>query len=588
MLRRATPLHHDKRGNLKSIVASMVVCRSRSLVTAARKVLATGLLLLSATVLIGSCGGGYSPEVHTSLEMGPGFSTGGPIYFVLRYHLFQKPQGLARFPDGGQSRTLVDRLYLMERHLETLTVVGVVVAPDGKKDLGRFYRVQNSRGSYGGTGDAGSAEPHPVIRVPGAWPDVEALAVAPAGDGVSVSEASDTTDYPETGTDSISDVAALVRSTSLPAIGLPSPLDFVEKSRKELKEDLVALRGDQAYRNEIIRRLRLTTEERQKLIDAMTRRRERLEGSDRLEYQIYSEETIDALRSPPFTVGAVQFSVDAARYAGTEDFFAAVEGVISRVLGSHDVDLLVFPEYLNALLLAASCVPPVEDAGSFEEVAAAAVAATKEAPSLGDLLVAKAPGLLEESLGRWSKLAAEYEIALVPGTFFVPVDGELRNRLYLIDADGTKHYYQDKVFLTPEEDTLLDLSPGRVADASTVNLGDVSLAITVCRDSYFSEWDEILGDADLWIDLRANGEPYTPEVRRRFGGTLPERVDSTEANGGVSATLTGGFLDLVWEGPAYAVDADGRRIAESPAPTGDSVLLLSYFPKDESLSVVID
>ena len=100
------------------------------------------------------------------------------------------------------------------------------------------------------------------------------------------------------------------------------------------------------------------------------------------------------------------------------------------------------------------------------------------------------------------------------------------------------------------------------------------IGLTICRDSFFSDWERTLGGADLWLELRANGELYTEEVRRRFDGALPERVGATSAAAGVSASLTGSLLDLVWEGPSYVVDESGRRVGASADVRGNSVLMV--------------
>jgi predicted amidohydrolase len=104
--------------------------------------------------------------------------------------------------------------------------------------------------------------------------------------------------------------------------------------------------------------------------------------------------------------------------------------------------------------------------------------------------------------------------------------------------------------------------------AATYELDGHSLAFTICRDSYFPAWDTQLEDVDIWLDLRANGEAYTPEDRSRFRDTLPERVSRNDAFLGVNSSLTGRLLGFMWEGPSYAVDSRGTRMAESPSPVG--------------------
>ncbi len=277
-----------------------------------------------------------------------------------------------------------------------------------------------------------------------------------------------------------------------------------------------------------------------------------------------------------FSVAAVQFAVSEELYTEPEAFQNAVEELVAEAVREHEADLVVFPEYINVFLLARDLVGPLERADSMDEALRELAKIRPGLSGLPGLFKSTAAGVASEALGMWQALAVAYDVAIVPGTFFVPEGDELRNRLLVLDDDGRVIYRQDKVFLTEEEEELLGLSPGRVAEARTVEVEGVELGLTICRDSYFDAWEPILGKSDIWIDLRANGEPYSRQVRERFAGALPERVEETEAQGGVSATLTGTFLDLLWEGPAFAVDGEGRRVDESPDPRGSSLVVLTY------------
>jgi predicted amidohydrolase len=287
-----------------------------------------------------------------------------------------------------------------------------------------------------------------------------------------------------------------------------------------------------------------------------------------------------------FSVAAVQFAVDEELYTEPGAFRHAVKELVAEAVTEHDADLVVFPEYINVFLLAGDLVEPVERADSIDEALRELAKIRRGLSGLPGLLKSTATELASAALRMWRELAVAYDVAIVPGTFFVPEGQELRNRLLVLDDDGRVIYRQDKVFLTEEEE-LLGLSPGKVAEARTIEVEGVEIGLTICRDSYFDDWEPVLGKSDIWIDLRANGEPYSREVRERFDGALPERVEETEVAGGVSATLTGRFLDLIWEGPAFAVDEQGRRIGESPSPRGSSLVILTYDTEEEDVSVEV-
>ncbi|MFW6212128.1 MAG: nitrilase-related carbon-nitrogen hydrolase [Spirochaetota bacterium] len=297
-----------------------------------------------------------------------------------------------------------------------------------------------------------------------------------------------------------------------------------------------------------------------------------------------------------FTVVAVQFEVQESLFGGRdpiEVFAAAVESIVEEAV-RHDADLIAFPEYINVFLLAADDLALIEPASSLDD-AIRLLLERYEVSNVRELLHRRARRLTPEIVEMWQALAAEYEVAIIPGTFFwpkretgTPARRELTNRVIVLDESGAIAYRQDKVFLTPEEKQIFGLSAGSLEDAKPFEIEGTKIAVTICRDSFFSQWDVRLGTSELWIDLRANGEPYTRAVRERFRGTLAERVALTDANVGLSATLTGSFLELLWEGPSYAVDASGRRVAESPTYDSSSLVIATLDREEGLIEVVVE
>ena len=279
------------------------------------------------------------------------------------------------------------------------------------------------------------------------------------------------------------------------------------------------------------------------------------------------------------TVVSVQFEVTESRYASLDAYRSAVSRVVRTATRDPRVDLVVFPEYINVPALFSEYRSVLNEAESLDAALELILDREASSASLRNLILQKADEVHPELLEMWSGLAREYGVALLPGTFFVShrENGSrtLRNRVVLLDATGAQIYRQDKVFLTAFERTRLGVSRGTVEAAHPVSIEGLEVGVTVCRDSYFEEWDAAFRGVDLWIDLRANGEPYTPAVRERFTETLPERVTAVGARAGLNASLTGSYLDLLWEGPSYLVDSRGRRTAESPDVVGTSLLVLT-------------
>jgi predicted amidohydrolase len=179
-------------------------------------------------------------------------------------------------------------------------------------------------------------------------------------------------------------------------------------------------------------------------------------------------------------------------------------------------------------------------------------------------------------------MAQRYDTAIVAGTAFVKArtgkghgeGAQLRNRALVFGPEGSLLYRQDKVYLTRFERRHFGLSAGSLGAATGFRLEGLRFGLTICRDSFFGAWEERFADADVWMEIRANGEAYSPEVRERFRTALAERVRRSPAHRGLSTSLTGELLDLLWQGPAYTVDAHGRRVQESPKPTGKHLMVV--------------
>ncbi|MFP4565273.1 MAG: nitrilase-related carbon-nitrogen hydrolase [Spirochaetota bacterium] len=274
-------------------------------------------------------------------------------------------------------------------------------------------------------------------------------------------------------------------------------------------------------------------------------------------------------------VAAVQTEVSQEDYLDARAFEAYLERLVSEA-ERRGADLVVFPEYINVFLLFEEHKSLIASASSADEALERLASRGGEAPdsALQTLVRRRAPSVERFVRRMWSGLAREYDVSIVAGTYFAP-DGEhgLRNRALVFDGDGGLIHAQDKVFLTAFEERTLGLAEGELQAAKTFEIDGVEIGLTICRDSFFSDWEPVLGDADLWLELRANGEVYTDEVRRRFEGALAERVEATSVDLGVGASLSGRLLDFVWEGPAYVVDEDGRRVLASDDVRGNSVLI---------------
>ena len=77
---------------------------------------------------------------------------------------------------------------------------------------------------------------------------------------------------------------------------------------------------------------------------------------------------------------------------------------------------------------------------------------------------------------------------------------------------------------------------------------DHHIRLTICRDTFLKQWETLYTEGYLWIDIKANGVAYTQDQKSLFTRALPARLGQTDIPFGITACLTGDFLDLLWEG----------------------------------------
>lgn len=290
-------------------------------------------------------------------------------------------------------------------------------------------------------------------------------------------------------------------------------------------------------------------------------------------------------------VTGVQLHIDESIYASPVSFEAAMRGELEAVCSGPDrPDLVVFPEYTSVFLAAADYFPVIEETETFEEAIAEIGLEDAGIRTLYDFFK-EAAGPTEVRLDRiWGKLAREFGIAIAAGTCFRTEadeagNTELRNTLLIYGPKGRRIYEQDKVYLTDFEKTVIGLSPGCEEEAAPVQLQGYDIAFTICRDSFFSSWEDNFKGAVAWISIKANGVTFDREARRSFQEALPERIAESDVPYGMVVCLNGRFLDLFWEGESSVIVDAGEKVriverARTPwsGDTVDLILSLEGLP----------
>lgn len=290
-------------------------------------------------------------------------------------------------------------------------------------------------------------------------------------------------------------------------------------------------------------------------------------------------------------VVAVQLELREEAYASVDAFRAWIAGRVERCL-PYRPDLIVFPEYTAAFVALIPYHRALRSADTLQEGWREVRREEPLAASLRELFLINA-GFVERVIADvFGGLARRHGVYILGGSYFAPAgdgaprragpgEAQLRNRAFLVDPSGAVAYRQDKVFLTEFEIDVIGLSPGRLEDAGGFTLGGRRVGLTICRDAFHREWEERLRGCDLWLDIKANGAAYTPEEAASFQRALPARIGPAGVAYGITACLTGRFLDLFWEGESSVVRADGRSarpIRVAPSPRGEEILPLAIPP----------
>jgi predicted amidohydrolase len=250
-------------------------------------------------------------------------------------------------------------------------------------------------------------------------------------------------------------------------------------------------------------------------------------------------------------VTAVQYEVKIENYRSPARFTGSIEACAAKA-AAQGAELLVFPEYINVFLSLSEEIEALAEVKSMEE-AAVMLGGTMSRDFLRRLLAERSDRVRELMDEIWGGAARRYSVWIVAGSYFALEGGELYNRAVVYDPEGKTVYHQDKVYLTPFETEQAGLSAGTVEKAELFDAAGLRCGLTICRDSFFDRWNDVFQEADLWIDIKANGEEYRPETKELFEAALPERIGETGIPFGVTACLNGSFLDLFWEGPSSII-----------------------------------
>jgi predicted amidohydrolase len=283
-----------------------------------------------------------------------------------------------------------------------------------------------------------------------------------------------------------------------------------------------------------------------------------------------------------FRVAAVQLRIDPDTVLSEEGFRTCVHRAVERASDGFRPHLIVFPEYASVFLALVPYARSVRESGTVSECFQRIARDEPGLRNTGDIFLRRADDVEAVVRSVFGSLARAHDTCILAGSYFARHTAgrteELRNRAVMFGPDGAPMYVQDKVSLTEFETGVLGVRPGRMEDAALCRIGNRRLALTLCRDSFQPSWEDRFRGAELWIDIKANGVPFTDEERMSFAGGVPARLAGSGARWGLTVCLVGRFLDLMWEGESSLVERGPSgviTIARSVSARDQEVLLLS-------------
>jgi len=268
---------------------------------------------------------------------------------------------------------------------------------------------------------------------------------------------------------------------------------------------------------------------------------------------------INILFSESLKVAAVQLEISDLTYSSYEQFKIEMESNVREAVNTFAPDLIVFPEYASVFPAVTPYFKYIGNSESIEEIFMKIHNENSRINSLKDLFLEEADNV-NSLLNFWGELARKYSVTILGGSYFASDGENLTNRLIVFGPTGERIYEQDKYFLTEFETDIINLSSGSPLNPGGFKLMDKQIVLTICRDTFLDRWEDMYDDADLWIDIKANGVEFTKDQRELFTRALPARMKESAVPYGATVCLTGQFLELLWEGESSFVKKIGADV----------------------------
>ena len=226
-----------------------------------------------------------------------------------------------------------------------------------------------------------------------------------------------------------------------------------------------------------------------------------------------------------------------------------------------------------------------------------------------NLFLALTDSLWRPFFNTFSQLAKEYKIYIIsctnvaevkkvsePDLYFlkdpsvqsdyvyVAENEDVWNTCFLFNTDGNIVYKVKKVHLVPEEESLLDLSRGKVEDAEIYRIPgtEIDICIAICADAFYDDYVRRMDEKGCDIIVQPSANPgmwasfypyWQPEDwLRSTMGTM--QYNSIQYN--INPMMVGNFFDMVFDGQSAITGKRDPRIRRDINYTGNEPLSPYY------------
>lgn len=249
----------------------------------------------------------------------------------------------------------------------------------------------------------------------------------------------------------------------------------------------------------------------------------------------------------------VQFEMSEQIIASEQAYTEALEMAMREAMKEGEADLVIFPEYIGVFPSLIPWYSYLEEERPFEELWFAIQQSRPEIRDIKDLFMRESARTEDFLDSLWGNLARKYDVFILSGSRLSARGSRLMNQAVVYSPEGDVAYRQNKYFLTDFETDILGLSPGNLKETGGFRIKEQNIKLTICRDTFLRDWEELHREGELWIDIKANGVAFTEDQLALFARALPARIINTSVPYGITACLTGNFLNLFWEGESSII-----------------------------------